>query len=965
MTELINYPILSPNLKGYQHIDAIWFPFNRFTEQQCAKWIIRYWQPDCQLYLFEQGYLLCFQSTLSLYCDEIAAWPLVKQAGRLCSARLTTNEQQLLPKSDVILLQGQHIIAFNLHEGTIIEPAEWLMIQDYPLITVDSWEVIFIDPEYIDFTDEVKDFATILGDNIPKASPELLKYIQKKRAKNKKVTESSQSYSVHHDNEGNNPLWFLIIIVISVGILVKDFQLIPASIISQAEQSGGRAPLFIRWLFVGGISLIVFLLLLGAMKLYRIYQGVRATKTAYASAHKTPPPATKSDIPARQKQSQSKPQRWRNYFAHFAIFTKLHHLIKFRQGKYLESMVKMFEKGQLDEALRHAIPLDSANSQFTQQSFGAPKPRSKLTLSERYDETGSSIYLDESLKQHLKRVYLQAFDKLAKENRIEEAVFVMIELLNNLTEGIEYLEKQQRYQQALDIAIARDADVNIIVRLCCLTEQWDKAILFARRENAFANTIMLLQDKNTDIANELRVVWAQTLAEQSEWLAAIDVIWPLKAYRYLAEEWFEYAKQAEEFNADVMIKQLILQPEVIDDYQPYLTQLQENPELYANRVAIAVSLLKHDCHISKLSILLRPLLNVIIADTLEYPSSISKHELLRLIELSQDKVLKAELPLQQLVVKTHKPLSQTNKRESIICNTLGHREIYDTVVLSNGLYLLALGEAGIMLVDKRGKQHSHYMTAAHHFVLSHNKRQVLILAQRDNYYVLHKFDATTKQLLQLANIRLDFYLDVFDGIHWTVGINNHIQVLDIQKSLAIVWQVDLEQYTPIKFLANANQEHWLFKDQFGQLEEWSYALPERRLQYRNSVVEDDSAVILNRQYSGLHHFIYSEAEQSLRIKSWWRDYRTFPLKISKTQSKHLSCYVMQEFLALIIANEIDNSSDIYIYQIDNNMIKMTINWPAPLDLNAYYGEDYIIFYDRTGRCCHLDVIKNQHIYFTV
>jgi hypothetical protein len=61
-------------------------------------------------------------------------------------------------------------------------------------------------------------------------------------------------------------------------------------------------------------------------------------------------------LPARRA-GTVRPQRWCEWLVRLALISGLSHWLGLQQAAYLRRMLRMFDEGQLDAALRHAIPL--------------------------------------------------------------------------------------------------------------------------------------------------------------------------------------------------------------------------------------------------------------------------------------------------------------------------------------------------------------------------------------------------------------------------------------------------------------------------------------------------------------------------------------------------------------------------------------------------------------------------------
>lgn len=106
----------------------------------------------------------------------------------------------------------------------------------------------------------------------------------------------------------------------------------------------------------------------------------------------TAQPSAPSQIPAkppaappikpRATQAPSGPGVWRRLLTSLAITSKFSELLNRRQSAYMRRMLKMFEDGDIAEALRHALPLGGEQGDLG-QAFGTPTRRDDLDLGKR------------------------------------------------------------------------------------------------------------------------------------------------------------------------------------------------------------------------------------------------------------------------------------------------------------------------------------------------------------------------------------------------------------------------------------------------------------------------------------------------------------------------------------------------------------------------------------------------------
>ena len=984
MENIVDF-IPNPTLKGDQYIAGIWFPTQWFDSIQRRRLLIKHWFLGCTIYQFEHGDLLRFPTLRSCDCDNLEGWPLILENGILCSTQLPKKLFAKVADYHLILIIGNQMAMYHYDEAVIIDPAQWVDLAEYQLCTTETYAVNVVYDDVPDFMEQSKPLEQIFAGKMPLSSPLMQQYIEQlqKNAKQKQSNQQTNTPPHFQAAKKFRLIW----------IAYAFFVFLIFSHLFNLDLSSLYYGSFIDFNGSGFTYLIMCVIGLVTIKVIRkiikftnmVKQGefdnvIEAKTFSYKIKNNDLPPnnnhSINSTIPARQRPKIINPSNWRKYFTVFALITKLSQLIAFRQGKYLETMLKKFEQGDLQDALRYAIPIND-NACSTGQSFGVPKPRSKLSLSESIYGEASSIYLPPELIEHLNVLYRQSFDKLAKQNKIEDAVFVLVELLNNLNEALEFLVQHKRYAQAMELAITRDAEPELIVKLCCLANDWNQAIMIARRDNVFANTILLLEQEQPAIANKLRVEWAKTLADKAEWLAAIDAIWPLPEYRYLAEQWFS---NTEKLNAKTIVKRFILMPDSIAELKTSLLSIKNNPDEHQLRFDIGKQILLYQQYIDKLRVLLHMFINIIIADAITYPNQLTRADIAKLIELTGDKALKFDIPISSLIMVKQHSLMDSIDLVKYHCPEMGYRAIHDMVALANGKYLVALGEAGILLVSKNGKQLAHFMIAAESFVISDNRLQVLALIKRDSYYRIHKVDLTTEKSVDLGLIKFQFCQRQFDGINWTIVNNNCIEVINIGSTLSVVWRVDLSPNKIEQGVRDELREIYVtrvIRNQKNKLEVFTFRLPQHRLSRRYDIkfIED----IYGTPYVGEYYGFFLDAELDIvfhlkydKYKSrlmYKRDYQYqyigIPLTISPEQLKHLIVLSSGLLTILLVKRDDGSGWDIHFYHYSTGTIKATIDWSGSCSLSGRCVGGQCYFYDDKGRLLHVNIKESEVTSFSI
>ncbi|MWP62957.1 bpX6 domain-containing protein [Gilliamella sp. Pas-s25] len=1019
-TDFIRYP----TLKGAQSVSGIWFPTQWFNSKQRRRLLIQYYFLGCEIYQFEKGDLLTFPSERMLYCERLEGWPLIYQNGLLCSTKLPKTNSQQLPQADLLLIIGNHISTYYFNDAVNVDPSLWVDLDGYQLLETKSYTINDTYDVLPDLIIESKSMTQIFDDKIPSPSPKLIEFIEQKKQNKKNVEQQISKQNIKFkpcSQRRESRIWLLCIAIFSILFLFSSIVTQNENLFFELEDNAYALKIvlvfiaFLVFIFIKFKSIIELLKLIKGIKqsvisdkivvkssayfakklddnpqnnkanyaqiannthsmTYRVNSLVRSQSTVNGGkldemmsikdgiANIVPIVNPSNDIPERRKNHNRKPSRWRKYLSLFSIVSKLSHLIAFQQGNYIETMMKKFEQGNLEDALRYAIPL-GADSDSKGQAFGVPKPRNKLSLSESVYGNSSSINLDEKLYQHLQSLYRQSFEKLAKENKVEQAVFVLVELLNNLQEGLEFLEERKLYKQAMELAIARDADPEYIVKLCCLANDWHKAIMIARRDNIFANAILILEKTNQQLANKLRLEWTNTLAEKAEWLAAIDTIWPLTQYRHLAEKWFNYV---DPLNPKAIVKRFILKPDdALDKLEDSLSIIKNTPSYYQKRLDIAQEIIAQQ-HVENLKSLLCVLINHIVLDAVTYPNTLTKFDIARLIAFTQDQSIRVDIPISSLAsLKLVRPcpLFECTTLQHISCPEVGHRAIYSMVVLTDDRYLLALGQAGMIIVDRTGKQLTHFMIAADKLIISDNKMQVLALAKCGDYYRIHKIDLSTKKTLDLGIIKFQHCHEEFDGINWTIINNNYIEVIDISSKLSVVWRVDLSPNQIEQIARNESDELYLTLTPNNEFEEFHYSRSNRYLTHRGNIdIEPGVNKIAISKKQGVLFFKYDKASQRILFKP--RNYRFYqykeiPLNLSQEQFDTMGILSIDCLAILQVKRLNELGSDIYFYHYLSNSFKMVIDWHSSDPFSIFCSMNECCLFDKQGRGLHINVNENK------
>lgn len=627
---------------------------------------------------------------------------------------------------------------------------------------------------------------------------------------------------------------------------------------------------------------------------------------------------------------------WQHWLNKLSIKSGLASMMSKQQADYINKMMKMFEDGNVDQALRHGIPLSQyqENQETTPSPYlGRLKGRNKLEISA--DQQGhKSLYLGDELQNYLKQLYRQQFIKLDKAGCNEEALFVLAELLQEKEEALSYLESFQRYQHAAELARMWGMRPDRIIRLYCLAGDIDSAVIYARLHNAFSYVVLQLQEKHPDIADKMREEWAEYLVDCEDYLQDyVGLILHQLDRQFRTNVWLYY--------------------DLFHLYQDDIKKVCNDPLATIQRAILVRELLALPKQTKFTEQLINQLIRPIIVDQYSANSVLEKKEISQLIHKSTNKLLKTDMPYSDIPEAKRYALDAQNHFISAAIPEQGLYAIYDVVALNDHRYLIALGESGVLLTDKAGKKLWHNLTPTYHIVIAENHQSALLLAPRGDYFQINSLAITTQSIQELGTLKCTVFTRIFDGIFWTIAINNTVQVVDTKSDFKIVWNVDALNGDVIEILRHNDDEHWLINSE--PKERWSYVLPERRLTQRESLPhhlnEELKYDLMSNSYYGVKH--------DKCVLTSANAHYTQRLQLPNTQSieEQHSLHLIKRTATLIYWQE----DELTVFRLYNNQNHCTFELKWPTNLAPQYRSEFNqwYFFDKTGRLVHFDWNNGQ------
>ncbi len=523
----------------------------------------------------------------------------------------------------------------------------------------------------------------------------------------------------------------------------------------------------------------------------------------------------------------------RRLVTRLALVTRIARLIGIRQGAYIGRLLRMFERGDLDEALRHAIPLRGPGGLDDLLALGMPRPRESLAISAHPPASGGSIGLGPELYGEMQRLYRRGFEMLEARGRIDEAAFVLAELLRADLEAVSFLERHGRLRLAAELAEARSLPAGLAVRQWFLAGDVERAVQLARARHAFADAVERLERSGRrGPAEALRLCWAEDLATAGDLEAAVQVVWPIERARPLAARWIELAVGAGGAAGLALLPTwLTVAPDRFPEVRARVLAAcaDETEDGPFHRAALVRGFARARAS-DAIHVLARPLLRSILRDRSAGLAESTGFG--RLADLAADGALEVDLPAAPPATGPSREVVSVAFRE----DEGGARPVLDAAVLPNGRVLAALGEAGVALLTRDGRAVARFDVPAHRLVVSDLGTRALALAPRGEAMMVSRLDLEARTALPVRDLRIRTFAHSYDGAAWVVGTEDSVLLLDcLRDDLRTLWHVPALPGVPLALTLEAKALSFVTFAQDGSAEGWIYDLPSFTLRRRESL----------------------------------------------------------------------------------------------------------------------------------
>lgn len=652
--------------------------------------------------------------------------------------------------------------------------------------------------------------------------------------------------------------------------------------------------------------------------------------------------------------------------------SRLSRVLGRRQAAYIGEMMEMFERGDLTEALKHAIPFGDFSSLSQRPALGVPSPRASLSIFPWQGHSSSSIGLSIDVMSYLNQLYRAAFQRLEAQNRIEEAAFVLAELLRANEEAVAFLERHGKLKLAAELAEGRELPPGLVVRQWFVAGNIERAVGIARRTQAFADAVLRLEKTNKEQAEKLRAIWAESLAAGGNYVSAVDVIWPIKSQRGRACEWIDTAIEVGgPVSGRMLARKLTIVPDDFENIRRRALMFLEDEsyELQETRASFAEALANGD-NTREARTLARVAARAILRDAGQNASAVNAKQFTRLVNFSGDGPLRTDVP--KFPVEHDQPVTPLLSI-SCVAADCGSMPVHDALLLPNGRMLVALGEIGARLLTRDGRTVTHFDQPAEKLVISDNGARAIALARRGEVWRLSRLDLIEWRSEDWCDAEIDAFAPSYDGSLWFLGAKGDFYAIDAQsKSFEALWRVP-EVGSRVFSVARSESSCSFLTGNWSIIEQWIYQLPLLTLRRRTSSPLPDNVNSINfcMAFSptgvyvdqSLYCVLNSESKMmplpSLKLRVFEGDLEKLDLSIGNEFSTPLQPEVLgKRVVSPVVADDV---TQVRVIDLQSKEVAAQLFLAGANQVSTRMAENTLTVADNLGRVIAIDLRRNCSI----
>jgi hypothetical protein len=536
---------------------------------------------------------------------------------------------------------------------------------------------------------------------------------------------------------------------------------------------------------------------------------------------------------------------------------------------------------------------------------------------------GAGVY------EHLDSLYRQAAERLETAGRVEEAAFVLADLLGQPDEAVALLERHGRWALAAELADGLGLAPDLVVRLWWRAGRRDRAVEVALALGAFAAAVERLVPVDPAAARELRMAWVQARRRAGDHLGAVEAAWPDERLRPTVAGDLRAALTLGGTTAGVALAYLLSErPSAADRTAAVRLLSSDGAADVAARTALAAALarLTPGADTAADRELCSAAARMLVRDAAAgdglgpQPAGAA----LRALRRRADPLLAADLP----ALAWPAPADPLQVEADV---TSGQLPVRDAFMLADGSVLVASGEAGLRLYAADGRVRARWPVPVHELVVADHGGGVLLVARRGEASELHRLDLTTRRLRRWVTLRVARVLDSFDGGVLVVLDADGLALLDATADQArVVWR-ELDRTVTVHKLARgpASLAALLSVPGTGRAHElWRWDLPAMTLRERFEVDLQGAhqAAVLAR---GRLATIHEGPEQDGRPVVRWQAGNAVPDERPLTEAAGAQALSSGDTLAISAADAAGTSVSVTTRQPDGTAARTRVRFPTP------------------------------------
>ncbi len=543
-----------------------------------------------------------------------------------------------------------------------------------------------------------------------------------------------------------------------------------------------------------------------------------------------------SNTPAPDATRPSFSEIWRRYL----LLSQLGRFIGRRQTRYLQKMIKMFEQGDLEQALKHAIPLADLRDAVERQksALGTPGARNNLDIPLQRQQNSSAIGLSDDSEHFLRQLYERHFRQLDRQGRYREAGFILAELLKAYDRAVDYLEQRGEKRMAAELAEGQQLAPARVIRQWLIAGDTARAIQIARLTRCYAEAVAFIQSRDKPLADQLRWHFAQLHAQSGDFEQAVELAWPL---RQAHPDILHWCREATELDGQIGARMLARYLSLVSTEDSYLSKAQTLLNQTDGKTApwrlAFIDTLTQSAATPTSRLCGRLALRSLIRDIDQGYCKPDKKRLNALLNLVEDPLLRHEARSLPLKASLSQPTQGLSQREppleyQVIAGTAAS-PLATVVIMAKGWLLVAKGESGVDLYKPNGSKVTTLAVPCHDIVTSDLGNRALLLARHNSLWVIYRFTLETLKVERWIELDIDHYAASHDGLQWLVAKGNQLWLLDLQaEEQHALWSINDLPGRVLAIRRGPKGFALLLQDGQESIATWRYQLPDLLLKER-------------------------------------------------------------------------------------------------------------------------------------